>query len=138
MDQPIKRMKVPLKMNTGPTRKPNPVYKLYETDEEAAEEFEKNLRKRELAYESIEPNEGMIPVQEAVAAATKACPVEFDSDQKPKVSLIRDFYLIFLWEYRRPYTDGTYHVASITIDAYSGEVRSVQVREDLKKAAEPQ
>ncbi|MDF7807913.1 hypothetical protein P4E94_10730 [Pontiellaceae bacterium B12219] len=111
------------------------IYRKYETDEEAAKEFEKNLLQREQSYEPIEPEEGMIPVQEAVAVAMKACPVEFDADQKPKVSLIRDFYLIFLWEHRRPYHSGTYHVANITIDAYSGEVRSVQVREDLKPSS---
>lgn len=110
------------------------MYKKYKNDAEAAEIFEKNLRKREQSYELTEPKEDMIPVQEAISVAMEACPVEFDASQKPKVNLIRDFYLIFLWEHRRPNTDGTYHVASITIDAYSGEVRTVQVREDLKNS----
>lgn len=109
------------------------MYRRYETDKEADEEFEKNLLKREQSYDSIEPAEGMISVQDAARVAMNACPVEFDAEQKPKVSLVRDFYLIFLWEHRRPYTDGTYHAASITVDAYSGEVRTVQIRKALKK-----
>ena len=118
---------------TNTVRNPAPVYLKHDKEDQAKAAFEINLKNRERNYPVIEPAEGMIPVQEAVTAAMKACPVEFDPDQKPKVNLIRDFYLVFLWAHRRPYTDGTYHAASITIDAYSGEVRTVQTREDLKE-----
>lgn len=130
------REKIPLAIpsdtEASRDRRPTPIYKTYETDEKAAEEFEKNLQEREQSYELVEPEPDMISVQKAITSAMEACPVEFDPDQKPKVSLIRDFYLVFLWEHRRPFNDGTFHVASITVDAYSSEALTVQVREDLK------
>ena len=69
---------------------PVKLYRKYETDEEAVAVFEENLKQREQSYERIEPAIDMISVQEAVAAAMKACSVEFDSEQKPKVILIRE------------------------------------------------
>ena len=110
---------------------PSPIFKRFEDDAEAAKEFSKNLKEREQAYPTIEPKPEMISVAQAVEIAKKASPAEFDDNQRPEVNLIRDFFLVTLWEHRRPHFPATIHVANIMVNAYSGEVLSVQVQPDL-------
>ena len=97
--------------------------------DEAARKFEIFLKEREANYPTVIPDPGMISVSNAVAIATSRFP-GYDRAQKPKVELDGKVYEVTLWQHRRPTLSKTFFMAILEIDAWTGEVRKIQIAAD--------
>lgn len=123
----IVREKLPA-LQTIDVKSTNQLAQKIKSDSIASAEFNENLKERESTYPEIKIKDGMIKTEIAVESAKKFCPVEYDVSQRPKIVLIRNFYLITLWQHRKTNLSTSFYAAHIQIDAYTGEVLSIQTR----------
>jgi hypothetical protein len=94
------------------------------------EEYKGNLKARESKYPKITPRPGMIEPAEALKIAAEHNSGSYDIEQRPKIELDGDSYIVTFWKHRRPYLNTTGFYSITEINAWTGEIESFLLSAD--------